>query len=381
MPLFKRKKETAPGAYSVQTAASPAPFGALRNYVPLSGNDAALYETLREAVPLIDAAIFKLVRLTGGFTVKCTSNEAQRELDRFLEGVSVNGCQTGIDSFISSYFEQLLTYGNAVGEMLLSGGKPAALCNAPLKNLQVKKSPGGCEICVLKGAEAVPVAYPELILYSVLNPDPGECTGNSLLKGLPFVSSVLLKIYNTVGINFERVGNVRFAVTYTPKNDAVDKAYAKERTAQIAREWSSAMSDPDAVRDFVALGDVSIKVIGADNQILDSEIPVRQMLEQIVAKTGIPPFMFGLSWSTTERMSSQQADALSSELWAYRRILTPVILKISKTFLRLSGFAPHCEVLWDDITLQDEVEEAKARLYNAQADEINARLGKEGEEK
>lgn len=139
------------------------------------------------------------------------------------------------------------------------------------------------------------------------------------------------------------------------------------------------MSDPDTVRDFVALGDVSIKVIGADNQILDSEIPVRQMLEQIVAKTGIPPFMFGLSWSSTERMSSQQADALTSELWAYRRILTPVILKISKTFLRLSGFAPQCEVLWDDITLQDEVEEAKAKLYNAKALEITEKLGKEGE--
>ena len=45
-----------------------------------------------------------------------------------------------------------------------------------------------------------------------------------------------------------------------------------------------------SVKDFVAVGDVDIKVIGADNQIPDSEIPVREMLEQIVAKLGIPPF-------------------------------------------------------------------------------------------
>ena len=45
------------------------------------------------------------------------------------------------------------------------------------------------------------------------------------------------------------------------------------------------------VRDFVAVGDVEIKAIGADEQILDSEVPVRQILEQVVAKTGIPPFM------------------------------------------------------------------------------------------
>ena len=49
------------------------------------------------------------------------------------------------------------------------------------------------------------------------------------------------------------------------------------------------------VKDFVAVGDVSIEVIGADNKILNSEIPVRQLLEQIVAKTGLPPFMLDLA--------------------------------------------------------------------------------------
>lgn len=59
------------------------------------------------------------------------------------------------------------------------------------------------------------------------------------------------------------------------------------------------------MRDFVAVGDVDIKVIGADSPVLDSQVPVRQILEQLVARTGIPPFMLGLSWSATERMSAQ----------------------------------------------------------------------------
>ena len=37
---------------------------------------------------------------------------------------------------------------------------------------------------------------------------------------------------------------------------------------------------------------------------------MRQILEQLVAKTGLPPFLLGLNWSTTERMSTQQADIL-----------------------------------------------------------------------
>ena len=53
------------------------------------------------------------------------------------------------------------------------------------------------------------------------------------------------------------------------------------------------------VRDFVAAGNVDIKAIGADNQVLDSEVPVRQILEQLIARTGIPPFMLGLNWSST----------------------------------------------------------------------------------
>lgn len=194
--------------------------------------------------------------------------------------------------------------------------------------------------------------------------------GNSMLKGLPFVSSVLLKIFESIGANWERVGNLRFAVTYNPKNDAVDRAYAKDRALQVAKEWGEAMQSGGEIRDFVAVGDVQIKVIGADNQILDSEVPVRQMLEQIVAKTGLPPFMLGLSWSSTERMSAQQADALTSELEAYRRILTPVISRICNAFLHSRGYNCNARIIWDDITLQDEVEQSRAMLYRAQAEKI-----------
>ena len=123
---------------------------------------------------------------------------------------------------------------------------------------------------------------------------------------------------------------------------------------------------------------MSIKVIGADNQILDSEVPVRQLLEQIVAKLSVPPFLLGLSWSSTERMASQQCDILTSELEWYRALITPVIDKICRTFLRMSGFEDSVEIEWSNINLQDETELAQARLWRAQALEIEQRI-KEGE--
>lgn len=121
---------------------------------------------------------------------------------------------------------------------------------------------------------------------------------------------------------------------------------------------------PDgAVRDFVASGDVDIKVIGADGPILDSETPVRQILEQLVARTGVPPFLLGLSWSSTERMSSQQADILTSELTSIRRTLEPVVERVCELWLELHGYDRRCQMEWADINLQDEVDEAKALLY------------------
>ena len=45
------------------------PFGMLGEYVPLRHGEARLYRAVREAVPVVDAAIYKLIRMTGGVTV------------------------------------------------------------------------------------------------------------------------------------------------------------------------------------------------------------------------------------------------------------------------------------------------------------------------
>ena len=372
MGIFKKRNASRVAAPATQTK-NRHPFGMIDSYVPLGVPQIRLYYTLREAVPVIDAAIFKIVRLTGGFRAECVDENAQAELDEFVVNVPVGGNRQGLSAFVSSYFEQLLTCGTAVGEIVTdTEGNPRALFNAPLENIELKRHRNGfdVDIFVRDGADLRKVTRPDECLLSVLNPDPGALTGNSLLKGLPFVSSVLLKIFESIGANWERVGNLRFAVTYNPKNDAVDRAYAKDRAPQVAKEWGEAMQSGNEIRDFVAVGDVQIKVIGADNQLLDSEVPVRQMLEQIVAKTGLPPFMLGLSWSSTERMSAQQADALTSELEAYRKILTPVIGKICNAFLRSRGYNCKVKIIWDDITLQDEVEQSRAMLYRAQAEKI-----------
>ena len=79
-------------------------------------------------------------------------------------------------------------------------------------------------------------------------------------------------------------------------------------------------------------------------------------------------------------MSAQQADILTSELESYRRLLTPVLVKICTVFLRLRGYACGVDIIWENINLQDELELANARLTNLRADQLQAQLnnGQEG---
>lgn len=379
MALRKKKNESTCDTVAVpQTGGNSHPFKSLSSYSPTTP-DMELYKSLREAIPVIDAAIYKLIRLLGDFEVKCSDERAERELSEFLKSVNVGGTRQGISAFIGSYFEQLLTFGTAVGEICTDGRSITHLFNSDLRSVSLSygESPLDVVVSAENNGSFTPVKYPALVLLTVHNPEPGKLYGTSILKGLPFVSDILLKIYNTIGINWERVGNVRFAVTYKPQNDAVDKAYAKERALQVASEWSKAMESSGTVKDFVAVGDVSIKAIGADNQILDSAVPVRQMLEQIVSKLGIPPFLLGLNWSTTERMSYQQADVLTSEIDAYRRELNPTISKICSLWLRMNGYDTVFQIEWNDVTLQDIRELSESRLNDARTKKIMDEIGGE----
>ncbi|MBR5452068.1 MAG: phage portal protein [Clostridia bacterium] len=335
----------------------------------ISGTECILYDALKENVPIINAAIHKIIRLIGGFRVECDNKYSQKPLEDFLKTVPVGSAGVGIASFLSQYADSLLTYGTAVGEIVVGDRTKVVkgLYNADIKELKITEKKGGMGVDIAIRSSNTPVKKPELISVSALNPTPKNPMGNSLLSGLDFVSEILLKIYDCIGTNFERLGNLRFAVTYNPPDNLLDGGFAGDRAAEIAREWSAAMSDSSSVKDFVAVGDVKIKVIGSDNQMIDTNIPVRQMLEQIIAKLGIPPFLLGLTWSTTERMSSEQVDILTSELWYYRSILEPVIMKICNEFLLREGLQKGVTVVWDNISLKDEVELAKARLFNAQA--------------
>ncbi len=346
----------------------------MEGYVPLGQGDMMLYRGMREALPILDAAITKLVRLCGGFSVKVGDPRAQRELEEFLRTVDIGRGQRGMQAFLDCYLDSMLTYGRGIGEMVLNreGTEVGAILCASPDQVEIweGENPLDFALCIQEGGTIKPLPWQKLLLFTPFQPETEHPYGVSMLRSMPFMAEILMKIYHAMGMNWERMGNVRFAVICKPGEDERD--FAQERCRQMASEWSSAMqaTRQGSVRDFVAVGDVEIKVIGADNQILDSDVPSRQILEQLVARTGLPPFLLGLSWSTTERMSEQQADILTSELTAMRRGLENIIERVCELWLAVHGYGGSAAVIWDPINLQDESEETKADLYRAQAEQI-----------
>ena len=201
-----------------------------------------MYRALREALPILDAAVGKLVRLAGG--VKITAGEGQGELEEFLRTVDVGRGQRGLQSFLDMYLDSMLICGRGVGEMVVdwSRGEIAALLCADPAFIEMREgeSPLDFSVCARRRDGTVEeLPRQELILFTPYQPETEHPYGVSLLRSMPFLGEILLKIYQTVGVNWERMGNARFAVIYKPGEG--DGPWARERGEEIAREWSSAM--------------------------------------------------------------------------------------------------------------------------------------------
>lgn len=132
-----------------------------------------LYTTLRESVPIIDAALCKIIRLIGGFKIVTSSAESQKIADSFVKNVRTNGEMMGLESFVLCYLDSLLTYGQAVGEIVPdSGGEGiCALYNASLDDVEIRadSSPLKLAVYTLGNGTAEEPKHPSIIVKGIVS--------------------------------------------------------------------------------------------------------------------------------------------------------------------------------------------------------------------
>lgn len=341
--------------------------------------EAQFYEFLREAIPIIDAAIMRLVSLDGHIIVKGKNADLVEEIQDWIDNVKVNDVQRGLQAFHQSLTNEAFEQGFGLGEFIPDKKRTdiVGLKVADSKSIKFSRVAGGGLGIYQKadGDRDDRELNQENLMYFSINNENQNPYGTALMRSCEFVAQTLVTIQNATKNVWERFGDPSFEIVYkTSKKDGTDH---EARRQAIETDFNTAIrakregKSADFIRAIDTNSEISIKVIGSDGQELQMETPARHMLEQIIAKTGLPPWMLGMHWSTSERLSSAELAVLRADIATRQAAKLPLFTRLVKTLLLLRGRSwkrGDWWLEWGQVNLQDVVQLAQARFLNGQAD-------------
>ncbi|WP_337052476.1 minor capsid protein [Pseudoxanthomonas sp. USHLN014] len=372
-------------------------------------NSPWLWESLREALPVLDGGINRLVTLDGILTVEGGNDALVQEIEEWMRNVPVNDLQTGYQAFYASQGDEHYEQGIGLGEMVYAangrdvvgmrvadskgigfvrdGGRLRCYYRAPSNEPDRRPDGLGSVGQLLAGETRARYSATGLLEMGYVELDLARCVvalhraeadnpyGTSLLRSLPFVAQILLKVQNATGRVWERWGDPSFHVHYGTKNRKVDGATALERARQIAADLAVAMAGKargnsvDLATAAAVDDEVKIDVVGAAGEQLEIEMPARHMLEQIVAGFGLPGWMLGVTWSQTSGIGEQQSVVVLQESQTRFELRRAALEKPIAAMLRARGRtwkAGDWKLAQHLPNLMDEQKRAQAEFLRAQ---------------
>lgn len=344
------------------------------------------------SMPFVDTGLRKYCRLCGGFKVRSKDQRTQDTLNRWLghptengspspeEVVLVDWVQRGFESWLMRHLRSMFVYGKAMGEVVLDGtGRDLyQLVNLTSKSVALRYEDGK----LVYGQKDALGWYrwferQDLFAYNVNGPEGDDPHGTSLLRSAPWLSNIALTMENALRQLWQRHGApaqlLDLQLPDLKPGENINDEVGTKIEASLRSAFKAAALDrfqADGVRDFTTVhhGTLTNKSIGADLHELAFTEPFRAMTEQIIAGIELPPFMLGIQWSTTERLSQQQADAILSCVNSVRAEVEPDCLRICQIKANLNGLRGDIEADWAEVSLQDRVERARAKMIESQAD-------------
>lgn len=400
-------------------AQSGAPFSGMlsRNHIAREVNP-HLYEMLREAVPIIDGGINRLVTFDGILRFESDSDALDRSISEWFEGVPVNDLENGLQAFYASQGNELYEQGFAVGEYVLSGDRVSVLRVADSKGIHFIRE--GAELGVYyrpapnrsgqrgDGTDKVEQllrrqylasgasgllgqGFKKLnrdrLVYCVNDPEADNPYGTSKLRSLEFVSQVLLVIENALMRSWDRYGDPPLHVAYKTSNPKIDEKDLDARKNLLRTELARALkakmegNSADLVTAMGKLDELVINVIGAASVAMDPEKPSRHVLEQIVSKFGLPAWAMGLQWVTDSGLAAQQFEIIKQESRTRFERRLPGLQRVVAMQMRAQGltWSPGDWRLRQELpSLEDALKMAQAEFLRAQTRMMDADAGDEG---
>lgn len=352
-------------------------FGNPYNFIP-AGQDLLLYEQLINTVPILNAALTKTVELIGTAYFEHADDAVEAELQDWLDNVPVNRTQKGFVNWQNTWMLDHLTYGRAHAEIIPSAGMRdiGAIQELHPRTIAYRSTPGVYDVDIVQwqvGRGEQVTLNPATIVTATYDVRTDNPYGSSLLYGIPFVGEIIADMMFNCGETWRRFGtptlwcNVELPETLNDPEGEVSNRVTSRMLAQM-RDVQIRRSKHD-VADFCTTGKVSLQVMGAQGEFMEFTLPFRTILEQVVAKTGLPPMLLGLQWQAGERIGADQAKLLSARIDAIRKALEPKLLYIVRLRQALAGKPTDVKLCWKAPTLMDALMTAQAELTQAQAEE------------
>ncbi|MDR3389934.1 MAG: hypothetical protein P4L92_23095 [Rudaea sp.] len=408
-----RKSNDMSSSVIVRAGMQLGPWDALlRTFVPRVVNP-YFFEALREAMPLIDGGIGKMITLDGLVRFEGKDQGLCDEITKAMEALPVNDCETGIQAAYELHGGEIYEQGLGIGECVMDAkgrklvgvriadSKGVFARRNELSNIEwwyrppawklVKRGDGTDQVeVVLRNntnvANVTPGALNQLnyalldssrLFYSAFRPEADNPYGVSIMRSMEFVAQNLLKIQNATGNAWDRFGDPPFQLTYKTKNRSLKAPELDKRRNQLAQDLANTLdakrkgNSADFVQAVGADDEIVIQVIGGKGEVLDVEMPAKHLVEQILAKMPLPGWMMGLSEAQAGRMADQQSEMVLMESKTRFVRRQPALKMIVSTWLRGQGITWK-DGDWDIVqelpNLRDIMKQAQARFLNAQAD-------------
>jgi len=330
------------------------------------------------AIPTLPRAIYVLTDLVGCPCLVGESEAETKQLNAWATGLKYGGMAGGMSRWLADHLAQMLLYGYAVGEMT------AAPDRSGIDTLWAYKSPpfgfrtdkaGQITIVQESVLDGERTLNPDSALHTAYRPEGCDPNGRSLFFASHTFCQAWLDIAHAFRATWKRNGipiyhvHTQLPETLNDPDGSTGSAVASALGSNWAETMRSQVMDGRA-KDFCTanVGDTSVRVIGADGSIIDIAVSKRAIVEEIVVASGIPGWLLGYIWSSTERLSSVQAGLLTTSVQGIRRAVEPCIRRVVGTHLRLSGRrGAEYEIEWSDVSMVDLEATARAASLDAAA--------------
>jgi hypothetical protein len=343
------------------------------SHIPVPSNF-PLYERLKESVPLIDAAIVHITELVGTPCIEA-EDDVKQEIDDWLwQRLRVNQVQVGLGNFISTWLDDMLTYGRSHAEIVLTNRRDDiyGLFELHPGTIAFKQTGDGYTVDTVQLGRPQPLIFPAWKIMNAVNrvrtDDPN---GTSLMWGLSIVAECYVAMVRSQQGLYTRFGDPSYHVNVEPPDGLNDPNGAI--MGRLIGTTRTSFMDAIAARkngttkDFFSGGKVTVSVIGAAGEELQFSQSAVEIVDQIVAKTGLPPMIFGLSRATTERMSTVQSSLLAEMVDRLQQTIEPEIRRLITLRQALRGDTRDWNLKWDSANLQDRLQDAQADMQEEQA--------------